>query len=143
MNGYELNGDTILRDGNPVANYNRETGSLDFLPDMAKYRMPVVKFLKAMDLPVAQPTGNVTRKTNVPEDAVPDDSKAAQSDSEAQAEDEVAKAKEVLRKAGLLPAEAPVVSDAQVALEKRLTEKVVKGMVGEPICDPVHGWIRG
>ncbi len=141
--GYELTEGMILRDGEPVANYNKDTGSLDFLPDMAKFRAPVVRFLKDMELPVAQPSGTVTRKTNVPEDAVPAPSEAAQSASEAPGEDEVAKAMEVLRKAGKLPAEAPAVSPGQVALEKRLTEKVTKGMIGEPVIDPVHGWVRG
>lgn len=50
---YTLAGNQILRNGEPVANYERETGALDFLPAMDRFRAPVVKFLNENELPIA------------------------------------------------------------------------------------------
>jgi hypothetical protein len=53
---YTLAGGQILRNNEPVANYDRDTGALDFLPAMDRFRAPVVKFLNENELPIAPQT---------------------------------------------------------------------------------------
>jgi hypothetical protein len=137
---FEVSAGKVLRNGEAIADYD-ESGKLDFYPDKARFRAPVVAFLKSMDLPVE--TGTVTKKENKPVDAPAQAQKPSQDASEEPGEEEVAKAMEVLRKAGKAPAEAaPVVSSGQVDLEKRLTEKVVGSMSRDPILDPQEGRVR-
>ena len=58
---FEVSAGKILRNGEAIAEYD-EAGKLDFYPDKARFRAPVVAFLKSMDLPVE--TGTVTKKEN-------------------------------------------------------------------------------
>jgi len=52
-NEYSIRVNEVLRGETPVATYDRETGQLDFLPEMARYRVPVVKFLKSENFKIA------------------------------------------------------------------------------------------
>lgn len=128
---FEVSGGTVLRNGEPIADYDETTGLLDFYPDKARFRAPVVSFLKGMNLPVE--TGTVSKKSKAP---ASQPQEASQDASEAPGDGEVAKAMEVLRKAGKLP-------DAASSLEDRLASKVKVAPPGERIIDPEAGWVRG
>lgn len=132
---FEVSAGKVLRNGEAIADYD-ESGKLDFYPDKARFRAPVVAFLKSMDLPVE--TGTVTKKENKPVDAPAQPQKPSQDASEEPGEDEVAKAMEVLRKAGKLPeaAKADDVAD-------RLAKKLPMASPQDRILDPEHGWVRG
>lgn len=45
---YALNEGNVTRGGEVLATYNAETKVLDFLPGKAKYRAPVVRFLRSI-----------------------------------------------------------------------------------------------
>jgi len=54
MNEYSLVLTQILRGETPIAEYDRETGKLDFLPDCAKFRAPVVRWIKTQGFTVGK-----------------------------------------------------------------------------------------
>jgi len=52
MKDYSLEVTQLIRDGEQIAEYDRESGKLDFLPDCAKYRVPGVRFIRSLGHPV-------------------------------------------------------------------------------------------
>lgn len=54
-NAYSVADGHVLRGTEKVATYNTETGELDFLPGMANYRGPVVRYLREQGLPAEVP----------------------------------------------------------------------------------------
>lgn len=56
----------VLRGTEKVAAYNSKTGELEFLPDMANYRAPVVRFLREQNLPAEVPPDRPAEAGNEP-----------------------------------------------------------------------------
>lgn len=143
---YEVNGGQVLRDGEPIANYDKNTGKLDFLPDKARFRAPVVEFLRSLDLPVEAPTGKTVKKSGVPADLAPKaDSEAAEAP---QGEDEATDEVVTISKAELEAMKAKLAAVATVekqadALSTGISKKVVFCPPSEKIFDPEVGHIRG
>lgn len=142
MSNYILTGKTILRDDVPVANYDSDTGSLDFLPDLAKYRAPVVRFLREKGLPVVV-TATPAPAASVTEGDAPTDEQVAQAQAilaraNAARDKDVAPITATTGLPGLIPLiEAgkplPRTVDAPVSKIKS------KGYAGAPPMDPDMG----
>lgn len=142
---YEVNGGQVLRDGEPIANYDQDTGKLDFLPDKARFRAPVVEFLRSLDLPVEAPTGKTVKKSGVPaavEKPVSEPSEAPQSDSEASG-DTVTVSKEEFEAMKAKLAEIATAQKSADTLSQKVAQKVTFCPPSEKILDPETGWVRG
>lgn len=140
---YEVNAGQVLRNGEPIANYDQTTGKLDFLPDMARFRAPVVEFLRSIDLPVEAPTGKTVKKSGVPA-AVSGEAEAKPEEAAAEPKDEVV----TISKAELEAMKEKLASVATVekqadALSAGISKKVVFCPPGEKILDSETGWVRG
>ena len=58
MNKYKMTDGVIYRDGEKIATRDAQTGTLDYLPGMDRYRAPVAEFIKTLGLdkpPVVPP----------------------------------------------------------------------------------------
>ena len=140
--GYELNAGKILRNGEVIADY--ANGTLDFLPGMAKYRMPVVKFLKEQGHTIAESTGTVTRKSGVPAEAAQEPATATQNEDQTEVVATVSADEFEALKRELAEARAQLAQASKPAgIEQRITERVKFAPPSEKICDPEQGWIRG
>lgn len=140
---YEVNGGQVLRNGELIANYDEASGSLDFLPDMARFRAPVVEFLRSKGLNVA--SGSVTKKSGVPSQPEKPDSGpsgASQNDPEGSGDTvTVSKAELAAMKAKL--AELTAARTQSDAVSENIQRKVVFCPPQDKIFDPEVGHIRG
>lgn len=97
MNEYSLVLTQVMRGDEQVAEFNRETGQLDFLQDCARFRAPVVRWLKA---------NNYAGETlHIPEAEKPKPAKKGTSDKPSV--EELYAMKQKLQAAGMLPPDDP------------------------------------